>query len=240
LPAVDLSTLFPDAAAAWLAGNGAKVMAGARVIAVTPDGPRFLVEASAAGQKINAHFDSVIVAIGPHQFDAIRLPGTIATPAFDYEAITTIYFKFASHVRLAAPMLGQAGGIAHWFFDRRQLGHHHSVNDGLIAAVISANGPHRDLPAEELEDLVLVELKRLLPALPSPTWRKTVVEKFATFACTPHRHAARPVTITPVRGMFLAGDYVAGDYPATLEGAVRNGICAAKAVIEHLKGESGN
>ena len=49
---------------------------------------------------------------------------------------------------------------------------------------------------------------------------QTVVEKRATFACTPalQRPAAR---IT--HGLVACGDYVDGPYPATLEGAVRSG-----------------
>jgi monoamine oxidase len=54
-------------------------------------------------------------------------------------------------------------------------------------------------------------------------------ERRATFRCVPllNRPAAR---IAP--GLWAAGDYVAGPYPATLEGAVRSGLAAAK----HLGG----
>jgi len=48
---------------------------------------------------------------------------------------------------------------------------------------------------------------------------QTVVEKRATFACTPGL-ARPPATIAP--GLLACGDYVAGPYPATLEGAVRS------------------
>ena len=53
---------------------------------------------------------------------------------------------------------------------------------------------------------------------------QTVVEKRATFACTPAL-VRPPQTIAP--GLFACGDYVEGPYPATLEGAVRS---AAEAV----------
>ena len=68
--------------------------------------------------------------------------------------------------------------------------------------------------------------------VPAPVWQKVVTEKFATFACTPS--ADRPPAKTGYVGVFRAGDYVAGDYPATLEGAVRNGIAAARAAITYL------
>jgi monoamine oxidase len=34
-----------------------------------------------------------------------------------------------------------------------------------------------------------------------------------------------------VPGLWLAGDYVAGEYPATLEGAVRSGVAAARQIL---------
>jgi monoamine oxidase len=37
------------------------------------------------------------------------------------------------------------------------------------------------------------------------------------------------MTISP--GLFAAGDHVDGPYPATLEGAVRSGVAAARATI---------
>ena len=74
----------------------------------------------------------------------------------------------------------------------------------------------------------------------------TVVEKRATFACTPglQRPSAQ---IAP--GLLACGDYVAGPYPATLEGAVRSGLHAARllkaaettgAVVGHLLAELGS
>ncbi|MEY4344405.1 MAG: hypothetical protein RL032_237, partial [Pseudomonadota bacterium] len=51
----------------------------------------------------------------------------------------------------------------------------------------------------------------------------TVVEKRATFACTPAL-VRPPMHIAP--GLLACGDYIVGPYPATLEGAVRNGWAA--------------
>jgi predicted NAD/FAD-dependent oxidoreductase len=50
-----------------------------------------------------------------------------------------------------------------------------------------------------------------------------VVEKRATFACTPGL-LRPPMVVAP--GLLACGDYVEGPYPATLEGAVRSGWAA--------------
>ncbi|MNU00694.1 Flavin containing amine oxidoreductase [compost metagenome] len=59
-----------------------------------------------------------------------------------------------------------------------------------------------------------------------------IAEKRATFACVPNMR--RPVNKTAEPGLWLAGDYTAGkdyDYPATLEGAVRSGVTAARELM---------
>ena len=61
------------------------------------------------------------------------------------------------------------------------------------------------------------------------TWSQVIVEKRATYACTPQRPRPSGTRIAP--GVYLAGDYVDADYPATLEAAVRSGITAAAAVL---------
>jgi hydroxysqualene dehydroxylase len=54
---------------------------------------------------------------------------------------------------------------------------------------------------------------------------KTIVEKRATFACTPG--VQRP-PMNIASGLLACGDYIDGPYPATLEGAVRSGLAAAR------------
>jgi hydroxysqualene dehydroxylase len=104
---------------------------------------------------------------------------------------------------------------AQFVFDRGQLG----GPEGLLAFVVSASSEER----ETLERQVLAQAHDQLGQLGlSPLL--TVVEKRATFACTPglERPAAR---IAP--GLLACGDYVEGPYPATIEGAVRSGKAAA-------------
>ena len=232
LPCVDLTALFPDPAAAWLIERGGEVRPGVRVKLVVAVGDGFDVISDAPP----LHADSVILAVGPHQLAGLLV--NVMPPAIAYEPIVTVYFRFDQAVRLPEAMLGQTRGLAQWFFDRQALnaGSHRDSSraheSGLITAVISASGPHDLLSQEDLAERVLVELAQHVPDLPPPVWRKVVTEKFATFACTPNAH--RPTAATCYPGVFLAGDYVAGDYPATLEGAVRNGVSAADKVKEYL------
>ncbi len=231
LPRQDLSTMFPEPAGNWLGRHGGIVQRATRVTAIAPDAGKIRIQTN--GDK--SLFSAAIVAVGPHQLGAIEMPAEIASAAtFSYEPITTIYLKFSSPLRLSRPMIGQSSGVVQWFFDRRQISSDATSHGGLIAAVISASGPHQGVSANELAVAALNELGRHAGKLPALEWHRVIVEKFATFACTPESQATRPQLLSSLPGIFIAGDYVQGDYPATLEGAVRSGINAANAVSAFL------
>jgi hypothetical protein len=103
-------------------------------------------------------------------------------------------------------------------FDRGRLG----GPRGLLAFVISASDGDR----EEIQRQVRAQARAQLglgglqPVL-------TVIERRATFACTPGLDRP-PMQVAP--GFVACGDYIEGDYPGTLEGAVRSGMAAARAL----------
>jgi predicted NAD/FAD-dependent oxidoreductase len=149
---------------------------------------------------------------------------------FRYEPITTVYLKYPPSVRLAQPMLAlvddaQARRYGQWLFDRGALD---SANAGILAAVVSAGGPHEEEPLDQLCDAVAKQLAAAL-SLPQPIAARAIVERRATLAATPD--LKRPTNSTPLRGLFLAGDWTESDYPSTLETAVRSGQAAARALL---------
>lgn len=228
LPATDFSSLFPEPAAAWLQARGAAVRREARVESVARAEGRFALAIEGGG---GGPYDRVIAAVAPYHL-ARLLPGMpelepalAAVDRFSWEPIVTAYLAYPGHVALPCPMAGVVDGHAQWIFDRGSL----CGQKGLMAAVISAHGRHEDLPADALARRIHGEIATLVPALPPFLWQRVIAEKRATFACRPAME--RPATGTAVRGLFLAGDYVAGDYPATIEGAVRSGVAAARAAV---------
>ena len=97
--------------------------------------------------------------------------------------------------------------------------------------VISAGGAHQGLSHDELARAVQAELAENFHDLGEPLWHQVIAEKRATFSCTPG--LARPANLTPVAGLYLAGDYTASDYPATIESAVRSGVQAANLILHN-------
>ena len=203
IPRVDLTALFPEPAAKWLEVHGGEVRCGSPVRDLS---------------VLSKEFDSIIVAVGPHQLEPL-LQGI--ADDFTYQPIYTIYLKFPAKVKLHLPMLGLAEGVAQWVFDRGQLG----GEAGLFACVISAQGDHQQMTHDELTATCHRELSAALGQLPKPEWTQVIAEKRATVTCTPG--CARPGPRTALANVLLAGDYTDPEYPPTLEAAVLSGIRAA-------------
>jgi squalene-associated FAD-dependent desaturase len=226
-PRVDLSRLFPEPAARYVAARGGELRLRSPVRRMVREGATLRVD----GQDY-AH---VILACAPQQLAALigGLPelADIARAAalYTYEPIYTCYLQYPHRARLPAPMLGFAQGPVQWVFDRETL----NGESGQLACVISASGDHSRMSHDELARACHGQLRAALGELPEPIGAQVIAEKRATIACTPG--IARIDPRTPVAGLFLAGDYLDPEYPPTLEAAVRSGVRAARLVLAETR-----
>jgi squalene-associated FAD-dependent desaturase len=222
LPRQGLSRLLPAPALDWLRRSGATVRLGSRVDGIASRGAGWTVGDIDADRVIVAASASEAARLlAPHARDWAR-----RAAAFEYQPIVTVYARSAG-CRLPEPMLALRSGPrlpAQFVFDRGQLG----GPEGLLAFVVSGAGEWLARGAAATEHATLVQATaELRPHLRSPLEGvRTLIEKRATFACTPQ--LVRPPTAVAA-GLFACGDYVDGPYPATLEGAIRSGLAAARA-----------
>ena len=227
LPTLDFSALFPERAARYVQAHGGSVRLGVTVEAVRHNDSGF--ELTADGQR----FSHTILAVSPHRAGALLAQYAELAPIvqmidqFVYQPIYSVYLQYARETRLPFRMGGLEARYSQWLFDRGQL----CGQDGLIGVVISASGAHQELGHDDLARAVHAELLENFPGLGEPRWHRVIAEKRATFSCTPG--LLRPDNITPVAGLYLAGDYTASDYPATIESAVRSGVRAANLVLQN-------
>lgn len=243
LPRVDMGALFPDAAARWLEQQGATLHLGRRVQRL---------QANASGQSgwlvDGQAFDAVLLAT--HSHEAARLALQAAgnrTPhasacrnwakgaaALEHTAIATVYAwapPSPQGTLLPTPMVAlpcSAQEPAQFAFDKGRL----NGPAGLLALVVSAC----TLPRQALQERVLAQARQQLQ-LPRLQGLKTVIDKRATFACTPAVQRP-PAAIAP--DLWACGDYVQGPYPATLEGAVRCARTVAQATLQECARISGS
>jgi len=204
LPRVDLGQLLPEPAGHWLLAHGAETRLSTRVGRITE------VE---NGLDIDGEtFSAAIIATAPQHIGALW---PAAATNFAYEPIATVYRNFEPKMKSAFPLTNHLGGHCQWVVDRGQ---------GVLACVLSGHGAWEELDDEALAAGLDEEL-----GWPNPSgWHKVIREKRATFSASPGLH--RPNFKTSNPRLFLAGDSTWADYPATLEGAVRSGLRAARQI----------
>ncbi len=141
------------------------------------------------------------------------------------EPIVSVTIWFDREV-LAQRQVGLVGTQFHWAFGNRLRAH-------LVA---SGAGDLLRMENQALIELAERELRLCVPAARGATRVHAVVvrEPRATFSVA-LGGPARPGTVTPVPGLFLAGDWTDTGLPGTIEGAVRSGHAAADAVVERLR-----
>lgn len=125
-------------------------------------------------------------------------------------------------------------GTAQFVFNRGRLLGTPDLDGRLLAVSISAAGSLRGMPADELAARVQSDITtgfaraagaRILECV--PVW-----QPHATFAAVPHSRRLRARARTALRGLYLAGDWTDTGWPACLEGAVRSGEAAVRALLE--------
>ena len=208
LPKVDLGRLMPDAAHAWLTAHGAVVQTHHRIEDLGP----WLKH-------------PLLLACPP--WEAARLTHSVApswsaqAASLTHTAIATVYVCTAKRLTWPQPIVAlnsHAQAPAQFAFDKSRLSADPSWK-GVLALVVSACAGERDTITQQVMDQLRDQL-----AIHDASLLTTVVEKRATFACTPA--LLRP-PMQVCTGIWACGDYLAGPYPATLEAAVRSGFAAA-------------
>jgi squalene-associated FAD-dependent desaturase len=207
LPTRPLGWMHGDAAGRALEAAGAAVRTGERVASV---------------DDLDA--EAVVVATPPAE--AARLLGE-ADPRLEHSPIVSVHLLFDRRL-LTHPLAAVLDTDAHWVFDRGRLTGHEPGEGRQYLTVVSSGVPElMEIRGRELVDRVAGQLVERLGAA-ELLWSRVSREPEATLALRPG--VERPSRETGRPDVVRAGAWVDTGWPATMEGAVRSGLAAARAL----------
>ena len=169
--------------------------------------------------------DAVVVAL-PHR-ESARLLGE-PEPALEDSPIVSVHLWF-DRTLLRHPLAALLASDAHWVFDRGELTGHRPER-GQYLTVVSSGAPElMELRGRELVDRIAGELTGRLGAA-KLLWSRVSREPAATIAVRPGSEQERRGVETTRPNVTRAGAWTATGWPPTMEGAVRSGRAAARAL----------
>jgi phytoene dehydrogenase-like protein len=233
-PRDGLSESLVDPALVLLRQRGVQIRTGCRVGGLGLVGGRVGILQLPGGPLALGPGDAVILAVPAQTARDVAagvLPDLQAPDLF--ESILNLHYRADVLDRVTgdlarARFAGVVGGVSEWVF----------VKPGILSVTVSAANHLADRSPDALAATIWGEVRtvvsRFLPpdtVLPeqAPAYR-VVREKRATFAATPAQERLRPECRTRVPNLMLAGDWTATGLPATIEGAMRSGLVAARAL----------
>jgi squalene-associated FAD-dependent desaturase len=235
---VPLQALHGDAAARALEAAGVTTRLRVRVTAVVPTDEGVTV--AWTGGSLSS--DACVVAV-PHDVVGGLLPERTLPDGVDprrlgFSPIVNVHIAYdrpVTDLRFAAGLRTPV----QWVFDRTAPS---GLTDGqLLALSLSGAATYVSRSQEELREELVPALEELFPAARSAKVVAFFVtrEPRATFRGAPGsgRHRAGAATRQP--RIALAGAWTDTGWPATMEGAVRSGLAAARTVLAVTEGSVG-
>jgi squalene-associated FAD-dependent desaturase len=231
VPAVSLSNLHGRPGLKELKRAGAETRLGAKVRQVVADADGVLGVAD-EGETISA--DAVIVAVPNDRVGALLPTGALRDPEgpsrLGTSPIVNVHVVYDRQV-MRLPFAAAVDSPVQWVFDRTAPA---GLSEGQYLAIsLSGAADIVDEPVERMRERFVPALAELFPSARHAAIRQFLVtrERTATFRQGPGSGSwrVRPETLVP--RLFIAGAWTDTGWPATMEGAVRSGLAAARKAL---------
>jgi squalene-associated FAD-dependent desaturase len=232
LPTRPLHMMYAEPAREYIERRGGSVRTGATAKIRVADGRAAAVVAG----DTTVHTPAVVSSVPWHSLvDLFEEPPAALAPTLDRarsmraSPIVTVNVWFDRQV-MEEPFVGLPGRTMQWVFDKRQAFGGHASHLSLVS---SGADDVLHMSNDEIIAMAVDELEEALPEVDrARVLRATVVrEPRATFSLAPGE-PVRPGAVTPLKGFYLAGDWIDTGLPATIESAVRSGFAAAELVLK--------
>jgi uncharacterized protein with NAD-binding domain and iron-sulfur cluster len=236
IPSVGLSEVYVDAATAYIHSKGGRVECGQGVAGLLVSEERCRGVRLSSGEQIEA--EGVLSAVPPFQLASL-LPGELLRHEPFFAPVVSLRPAPIISINLwfdraitDLDFVGLRGATIQWLFNKGKI---LGAGENYVSLVLS--GAHRYVvrSKEELLAMAMLQLGELFPQAQKASLLHSLVikERSATFSPTWEAEQLRPTARTPVRGLYLAGDWTATGLPATIESAVQSGYNAATAVLQN-------
>ncbi len=214
---VSFQELYCEPAAKYLSERGVEILTGTNVKTI----------------DFNST-DAVLLATPPH--DVIKLlPEKVMADSYFSRLkkltglpIASVHINFAQPV-MSTPFALMPDCFTQWIFRRGDM---ERTGWRKLTAVISAAPSKSEMTNDEIESTVISEVRDCLQSDVEIEAVKTVRTSRATVTLTPESNRLRPTEKTPIKNLYLAGDWCDTSLPATIESAAVSGVAAAKAIID--------
>ena len=232
---VGLSQVYVDAAAAYIRARSGRVECGRNVASLLVSAGQCRGVRLFGGEEIEAQ--SVLSAVPSFQLAGL-LPGELLCSEPYFAPVISLRPAPIISINLwfdrpitEVDFVGLRGTTMQWLFNKGAI---LGSGENYVSLVLSGAHQHIGRGKEELLATALTELGDFFPEMQKARLRHALVikERFATFSPTWETEQVRPTARTPVRGLYLAGDWTATGLPATIESAVLSGFTAAEAILD--------
>jgi len=237
LPRTTLYDAFVGPAVKEIRSKGGRVSFGTKVLRLER-GTSGLVSAVATSRQAEVRADAVVLAVP--NWEIGRLTGDLSELAgirlraaeLSSSPIVSVELWF-DRQWLFYPFACLLDSPIQWVFDHPPAASEHGRGSTRrVSAVISNAVSHMGMSRQELVEVCLSELHRFFPSSSSAdlVTSMAIRARRATFEGRPGQKGLRTSCRTPLRNLFIAGDWTDTGLPATIEGAVSSGYEAARQV----------
>ncbi|MDP3062840.1 MAG: hydroxysqualene dehydroxylase HpnE [Chloroflexota bacterium] len=239
---VGLSELMGEPARDYIQARGGTLLLGRPATRLLLEDGHFKGVEVAGGETIRADW---YVSALPFSVLKGLLPDSLAQePFFSRLGQLTSAPIVDLHIWYDGPVLEEEfvavlGSPIQWVFNRSRIQGQPPAGTGgqsgpgqYLCVSLSAAWEHIGQPKEALRETFTREMARVFPKAAQASIERFLVvkEERATFRALPGSQALRPPTVTPVPNLLLAGEWTDTGWPSTMEGAVRSGVHAARAI----------
>lgn len=158
------------------------------------------------------------------------------------------YFKMVEHIEFSPicgvhlwfdravdcpPALALLDCQTEWVFNKTKNFKTANVTSTYLSTVVSASRMLSSRTKEEILEETIRDLQAALPSMKGATLLRWQVVRWpkATFSPIPGVEGMRPVQKSPIKNLYIAGEWTQTGWPSTMESAARSGYLAAEALL---------